>query len=50
VEAVDGTFEIVSAAGRGTLIRATVPAGRLPDAAVATPAAPARTPLAGINH
>jgi two-component system NarL family sensor kinase len=50
VEAVDGTFEIVSAAGRGTLIRATVPAGRLPDAAVATPAAPARPPLAGINH
>ncbi|MEA2157386.1 MAG: two-component system, NarL family, sensor kinase [Solirubrobacteraceae bacterium] len=46
VESVDGTFEIVTAPGRGTLIRATVPAGRLPDAADAAPAAPARAPLA----
>lgn len=46
VEAVGGTFEIISAPGQGTLIRATVPAGRLPNAADATPAAPARTPLA----
>jgi two-component system NarL family sensor kinase len=46
VESVDGTFEIDSARGRGTVIRATVPAGRLPSAADAAPAAPARTPLA----
>jgi two-component system NarL family sensor kinase len=46
VEAVDGTFEIISSPGRGTTIRARVPAGRLPDAADATPAAPARVPLA----
>jgi two-component system NarL family sensor kinase len=49
VEAVGGTFEIISAPGQGTLIRATVPAGRLPDAADATPAAPARPPLAVAN-
>jgi two-component system, NarL family, sensor kinase len=46
VESVDGTFEINSASGRGSVITATVPAGRLPAAADAAPAAPARTPLA----
>jgi len=46
VEAVDGTFEIISSPGSGTLIRAAVPAGRLPAAADAQPAAPARAPLA----
>lgn len=46
VESVDGTFEIDSARGRGTIITAVVPAGRLPSAADAQPAAPARTPLA----
>jgi two-component system NarL family sensor kinase len=49
VEAVGGTFEILSSPGRGALIRATVPAGGLPDAADATPAAPARTPLAVVS-
>jgi two-component system NarL family sensor kinase len=49
VEAVGGTFEISSAAGLGTRITATVPAGRLPAAADAAPAAPARTPLAVAN-
>ncbi|MEA2148806.1 MAG: two-component system, NarL family, sensor kinase [Solirubrobacteraceae bacterium] len=46
VEAVGGTFEIASAPGRGTRIRATVPAGTLPAAADAAPAAPASAPLA----
>lgn len=46
IESVGGTFEITSTAGRGTLICATVPAGTLPDAADAAPAAPASTPLA----
>jgi two-component system NarL family sensor kinase len=46
VEAVDGRFEIDSGRGRGSVITATVPAGRLPSAADAQPAAPARTPLA----
>ncbi len=46
VEAVGGTFEITSTPGRGTVIRAVVPAGTLPAAAGAAPAAPARTPLA----
>ena len=46
VESVGGTLEIESTAGHGALIRATVPAGTLPDAAGAAPAAPARTPLA----
>jgi two-component system NarL family sensor kinase len=50
VEAVGGTFEIVSAPGRGAMIRATVPAGRLPAAASATPAAPARAPLAAATN
>jgi two-component system NarL family sensor kinase len=45
VEAVDGRFEIDSGRGRGSVITATVPAGRLPSAADAQPAAPARTPL-----
>jgi two-component system NarL family sensor kinase len=49
VEAVGGTFEILSSPGQGALIRATVPAGGLPDAADATPAAPARTPLAVVS-
>jgi two-component system NarL family sensor kinase len=46
VEAVGGTFEILSAPGRGTRICATVPAGTLPAAADAAPAAPASAPLA----
>jgi hypothetical protein len=50
VEAVAGLFEIASARGRGSVIRATVPAGRLPSAADAQPAAPARTPLAVVSN
>jgi two-component system NarL family sensor kinase len=50
VEAVDGRFEIDSAPGRGTVITATVPAGRLPAAADAQPAPPARAPRAGAPH
>ncbi|HTN22485.1 MAG TPA: ATP-binding protein [Solirubrobacteraceae bacterium] len=49
VEAVGGTFSIVSTPGRGTRILATVPAGTLPDAADATPAAPATAPLATVT-
>ncbi len=46
VEAVGGTFEILSSPGGGAVIRARVPAGRLPSAADAAPAAPALPPLA----
>jgi two-component system NarL family sensor kinase len=50
VEAVDGTFEIVSSRGRGSVITATVPAGRLPTATDAAPPAPARTPLVAVQN